>query len=89
MADWQDDVTKGAEFIKGYVDFILKERSQLYGTIVHLMIEFGTNKMEMPPRSDMMIYGSDYYILFSKHDDGKYYVELKEQIDRENNEILD
>lgn len=66
---WEDDVTKGAENVKGYLDYVLKERAQLYGTIIFLMIRSGLTEVELPAPETFRRYGYDYYIMYERATD--------------------
>jgi hypothetical protein len=85
---WKDDVMTGFEKISEFFSFVLRERSQLYGSLIHLMILTGSYKVELPPTPEKFVeYGRKYYVMFSQGDDGKFYMEVHK---RENEEkILD
>lgn len=85
---WDDDVLKGVRYVHNLMDFILRERGQLYGAMIHLMKLLEKDKVEFPPIETFQGYGRDYYLI-SKDDeeDGKFYMYLKEQ--EKNDPILD
>lgn len=70
---WEDDTMRGAEYVKKYTDHIMKERSQLYGVIIHLMLTHEMDTMEFPDIEVFNQYGKDYYILFEKVEDTENY----------------
>lgn len=81
---WDDVVLSGAQNIKNYLDFILKERSQLYGTIIYLMISNDITESELPSEETFRRYGDDYYVLFEKAEgENLFRVRL---VEREENE---
>lgn len=79
---WNDDVMIGAENVKNYLDFVLKERSQLYGTIIFLMISNNIQESELPSVETFRTYAENYYIIFEKAEgENLYRVALKERED--------
>lgn len=77
---WNDDVMKGIAYTHNLLDFILSERSQLYGTLVHFMVQFEVNNIEFPTPEDLAFYGKNYYIHFDT-DDNKIKLMKQENTD--------
>lgn len=67
--EWQDEVTEGAKNVKHYLDYVLRERAQLYGTVIFLMISNGLTEVELPSPETFKRYGYDYYIQYEKATD--------------------
>lgn len=61
---WEDDVLKGFKYIKGFNEFLEKERAQLYGTIIYLMISNNLDEIELPTIDTFIKYHEDYYIQY-------------------------
>jgi hypothetical protein len=76
---WEDDFMKGAAWCKNFLDILLSERGQMYGTLIHLFLKNGITEIELPTRDVLNSYGRDYYMLFNKKEDGGFYLTLKEQ----------
>lgn len=76
---WEDDVMKGAEFVKKFMTFMLKERSQLYGVIEYLMKDMDITEVYLPPMEEFKEIGNKYYVLFEDDENGNFRVVLKEQ----------
>lgn len=79
MAKWKDNVMSGVEYVGTLLDFMMKERSQLYGTIIYLMILNKLTKAELPPFEVMKRYGTDYYIMYEGNESGGVDIKLMEQ----------
>lgn len=79
---WKDDVMNGVEYTKALLNYMLKERSQLYGMIIYLMKEMEVNKVILPPPSEMIAYESECYILIDK-EDGEFFLKLLPREDEE------
>lgn len=81
---WNDDIMAGAENVKHYLDFVLRERSQLYGTIIFLMVSNKLTETELPPVETFSTYGDSFYVVFEKAENQNLYrVCLKEREDNE------
>jgi hypothetical protein len=75
---WEDDVMRGADWAKKFIDFMLAERSQLYGTLIHMFIANGLEELMLPERAVLKEYGEKYYLLYHKDGD-EFKLSLKEQ----------
>lgn len=76
---WQDDVMRGVEYTKALLNYMLRERNQLYGIILKLMTD--SNITELALNEDEAIeLGSKYYI-FEKpiYEERKMIVEKRER----------
>lgn len=76
--EWNDSINRGFEYIEKFLPILSKERSQLYGTIILLMLQNGIKAVELPPISEFQELGEKYYVLYHERD-GKFYATLKEQ----------
>jgi hypothetical protein len=65
---WEDDTMKGADYVKNFVGHLMKERAQLYGTIIHLMLTNKLDVMEFPEIETFKQYGKDYYVVFEQEE---------------------
>jgi len=87
---WQDDVMKGIDYVHNLLDFVRRERFQLYGMLIHLFKTYGITKLELPSVAVLSSYGVDYYLIFhaDESDPNKFVLELKEQT-HDQEKILD
>lgn len=80
---WKDDVMVMAENIQKSVAFMMRERFQLYGTIIYLMISNGLQEIIMPKFETMNSYGKDFYILFGENERGEFTMKLMQRPEEE------
>ncbi len=76
---WEDDIMKGVKWTKNFLDFLLNERSQLYGTIILLMLSRGLESCTLPPIDEFRELGNKYFAVFEEDENKNYRVTLKEQ----------
>jgi hypothetical protein len=78
--EWSDSIMEGVNNTVRLLSFMLKERSQLYGTLIHLMLQFEKREIIMPPIEVFNGYGKKYYVNFDAQEDGtlKVYLKLRE-----------
>ncbi len=77
MTNWMDNVIEGVTQTVDLLSFMLRERSQLYGTIVHLMIQFETRELDLPEMDIFKSYGERYFVEFLPTEEGGFKVSLK------------
>jgi hypothetical protein len=87
MKAWEDDVLRGFDWISKFSEFVKKERGQLYGTIIYLMISNNLEEIELPNIDTFLKYQSDYYIQFVE-EDGKFKARLIMQEDNSGKEEM-
>ena len=75
---WEDDVMKGVKYTVGLLNYMLKERAQLYGALIKSM-QNGAESFEIS-KEDLDEIGKKYYVLFTPNKEKETLtVELKEQ----------
>lgn len=63
---WVDDVMLGVANSHRLLDFMIRERNQLYGTIIYLMELLEKNRVIMPTIESLKEYHSTFYVLFDQ-----------------------
>lgn len=81
---WEDDLMRGAEYTRKFIDLLMNERSQLYGVIIHLMLTNNIGALILPPIEEFKEYGKKYYVLFAQDPETKEY--LAKLLEQENND---
>lgn len=88
LKDWSDDVLQGVHNTVNLLNFMLRERSQLYGTIIYLMQLLETEKVIMPPAPARLEYQNSFFVLFDKDpetDEFFVYLKPRETVEEEDN----
>ena len=75
---WEDDIMRGIDYSHKLLEVIKSERSQLYGMLIHLMLQCNLEEVDLPPIDVFRGYGNSYYIIFS-NDSGKFTMKLLER----------
>lgn len=79
--EWDDDVKRGVAYSTKLLDFMLKERGQLYGTIIHLLKLMEEDYVMLPTIEEFKEYGEKFYILYETNEEGEFRVSLKDRED--------
>lgn len=65
---WSDDVTRGIDYTHNLLDFMRNERSQLYGSLVYVMLKSDLPSCEITAE-ELREIGKTKYILFSPNEE--------------------
>ena len=65
-----DDVFSGVKKTVELLNYMLGERSQLYGTVIYLMQLLGENSIAMPTLESMNEYHNTFAVSFGVEEDG-------------------
>lgn len=76
---WQDDVMRGVEYTKSLLNYMLRERNQLYGIVLKLMEDAGIDSITLE-EDEIIGLGQKYYIYEKPIQEGrKMIVEKRER----------
>jgi len=88
--EWKDKVIDGVKWVHNFMDFVVAERSQIYGTLIHLFLLLQTESIILPDRETLIEYGEKYYVLFAPNEEGIWEASIKERESNESkNDLLD
>lgn len=78
---FHDHVADALESTIGLIEYIQKERSQMYGTIIYLMQLMARENIALPPIESMREYINSFMIMYDMNDEGEFYVKIVEKED--------
>jgi hypothetical protein len=73
--NWSDNVIQGVTNTVSLLNFMLRERGQLYATIIYLMEVLGKNQLPMPTLQSVIEYSKSFYVSFDQVD-GEFVVAI-------------
>lgn len=80
-----DGVLNGVQKTVDLLNYMVKERSQTYGTIIYLMEVLEKNSIVMPPVAAMREYHDSFYVQYIE-EDGDFFLKImskEEEVDGE------
>ena len=73
--NWSDNVIEGVSETVSLLNFMLRERGQLYATVIYLMELLGKTELPMPTIQSMIEYSKSFYVAYDERD-GQFLVSI-------------